>query len=657
MEFFCVQKSITLKLPHKECVLHAPDSEALASKQIPLKNIYCGNVYWEIAHARSIGGDSAAIALPLNDALQRLMPPVLRPWSIGNDLIAQVREIVRRRSPDRQGKPLRFVLVNGVGTMIGDTLIGAAAVEIAIRRVRNALGPVEVHAGLGWNARPGTENIFQRCPVISVVHHHALTVEQLRGFDAYWDFSELLAMEGYDTLPLIDFYLNSLGIDHASVASAEKIPPLRLPPAIVADAKAMLDPCRGRPVLLIQGQASTPLRSMPDIFMAELIGDVLRETDTCVLLTQPSPVGMRIEDEERAIRLDAWCQGSTDRYLALVSQIDMLISIDSLAIHAAAAAKIPGVAIFTTLDPHLRLAYAPTLTGLLIPGATGLKTWGKHKADANWPDEQAEYDKAWATMDKSVILDALKFASQTATLGALAISDDSLPADENVHNCPTEQDNLILHSESQGLSMTPQKQVLHIGCGHYDPRKLPTYFRTEAWRELRLDIDPRAQPDIVADMRDLSQLADGQVDAIYSSHNVEHLYPHEVPVALKEFRRVIKPEGFALITLPDLQEVARLVADGRLDDPAYISPAGPIAPHDILYGHRPSMEKGNLFMAHRTGFTAKTLAQALVSAGFAMITVQRNPALFNLWAIAFVNTPSDEQLKEAQSEMFPLPVQ
>ena len=85
------------------------------------------------------------------------------------------------------------------------------------------------------------------------------------------------------------------------------------------------------------------------------------------------------------------------------------------------------------------------------------------------------------------------------------------------------------------------------------------------------------------------------MDAVWSSHNVEHLYPHEVPVALAEFRRVLKPEGFAIVTCPDLQAVAELVAQDKLTQPAYQSPSGPISPLDILYGHRPALALGNLF--------------------------------------------------------------
>jgi ubiquinone/menaquinone biosynthesis C-methylase UbiE len=183
------------------------------------------------------------------------------------------------------------------------------------------------------------------------------------------------------------------------------------------------------------------------------------------------------------------------------------------------------------------------------------------------------------------------------------------------------------------------KTVLHVGCGPYKPEKLHAMFRTQEWQELRLDIDPKVKPDIVASITDLSALADGSVDAVFSSHNLEHLYPHEVPLALREFRRVLKsPQGIALITLPDLQQVAQLIAEDKLDEPAYQSPAGPIAPLDMLYGHRPSLARGNLFMAHRTGFTAKTLAQAMAQAGFAQASVGRD-GKFNLWGIGYVTVP------------------
>ena len=78
-----------------------------------------------------------------------------------------------------------------------------------------------------------------------------------------------------------------------------------------------------------------------------------------------------------------------------------------------------------------------------------------------------------------------------------------------------------------------------------------------------------------------------------------------------------------------------LVAQDKLLEPAYMSPAGPIAPIDILYGHRPQIAAGNLFMAHRCGFTRRVLEGTLNAAGFmAVVSVARAAPYFDLWAVA-----------------------
>ena len=154
------------------------------------------------------------------------------------------------------------------------------------------------------------------------------------------------------------------------------------------------------------------------------------------------------------------------------------------------------------------------------------------------------------------------------------------------------------------------RKLLHIGCGPKTQANThPTFHDPRQWAETRLDIDPNARPDIVASMTDMSMVESEQFDAIFSSHNLEHLYPHDVPTALAEFKRVLKPTGFALIIVPDLQRVGELIAADKLEDPAYMSPSGPICPVDMLYGFRKSLAAGNLFMAHKMGFTRKTIAQ------------------------------------------------
>ena len=188
------------------------------------------------------------------------------------------------------------------------------------------------------------------------------------------------------------------------------------------------------------------------------------------------------------------------------------------------------------------------------------------------------------------------------------------------------------------------KTFLHVGCG--PKRKDRTTAGFAEWDELRFDIDKSVQPDLVGTMTDMSSVSSESVDAVFSSHNIEHLYPHEVPLALGEFLRVLTPSGIAVITCPDLKSVCALIAEDKLTEAAYTSPAGPIAPIDILYGLRSSMAQGNLYMAHRCGFTKKVLAGTLQASGFKSVaTLSRGYPYFDLWAVA-----SKEELPEAQMQ-------
>jgi protein O-GlcNAc transferase len=198
------------------------------------------------------------------------------------------------------------------------------------------------------------------------------------------------------------------------------------------------------------------------------------------------------------------------------------------------------------------------------------------------------------------------------------------------------------------------KTILHVGPGHRsNGAKVYTAFRTPEWRELRLDIDPANEPDIVGSMLAMPSVADESVDAVYSAHNIEHVYPHEVPVVLSEFLRVLKPGGFLVVTCPDLQSVAQLVAEDKLTDAAYRSPAGAITPLDILYGYRPALASGNLFMAHKCGFTLKVLLATLLAGGFAVVSGKRRPAAYDLWAVAVKGNASEEVVTQMAATYLP----
>lgn len=197
------------------------------------------------------------------------------------------------------------------------------------------------------------------------------------------------------------------------------------------------------------------------------------------------------------------------------------------------------------------------------------------------------------------------------------------------------------------------KTFLHVGCGQNTKEQAGIGFRGDDWQEIRFDINPEVKPDIIGTMTDMSGVEDESVDAIFSAHNIEHLYPHEVPLALAEFTRVLRNDGFVVITCPDLQSVAALIVDDKLTEAAYQSPAGAIAPLDILYGLRSSLARGNLYMAHRCGFTQRVLAEVLQQNGFDVAVVRQRKDCFDLWALAFKSNQDKETLLAMAKLYFP----
>jgi ubiquinone/menaquinone biosynthesis C-methylase UbiE len=196
-------------------------------------------------------------------------------------------------------------------------------------------------------------------------------------------------------------------------------------------------------------------------------------------------------------------------------------------------------------------------------------------------------------------------------------------------------------------------KFLHVGCGPKTKSSTTRAFNSPECQEIRFDIDSQVEPDITGTMTDMSSVDTGSVDAIYSSHNIEHLYPHEVGAALREFYRVLTEDGFVMLTCPDLQSVCRLVVEDKLLSTAYHSPAGPIAAIDMLYGFRPSMAEGNLYMSHRSGFTQTTLRGTFEHFGFLSVATMRREQHFDLFCLASKQNLDNNELISLAKSHFP----
>ena len=192
-------------------------------------------------------------------------------------------------------------------------------------------------------------------------------------------------------------------------------------------------------------------------------------------------------------------------------------------------------------------------------------------------------------------------------------------------------DDYIARDEGSRTERGRATRVLNAGSGSATGAMHPA-FDPSAWKEVRIDIDARNAPDIVGSISDMRGIVeDGSFDAIWCSHCIEHLHDHEVLPALREFKRILSDAGFAIVSCPNLDAIAKLLVSEDIELVAYLSPAGPIRLLDMIFGHSPSIATGHFHMSHKTGFTVDRLGRLAVNAGFAETRVHEGEN-YDLWA-------------------------
>lgn len=77
-----------------------------------------------------------------------------------------------------------------------------------------------------------------------------------------------------------------------------------------------------------------------------------------------------------------------------------------------------------------------------------------------------------------------------------------------------------------------------------------------------IDAYPGVNPDIVASVTAPAGLpfGDASVDAVYAGHVLEHIDPADLPAALAEIRRVLRPGGRFAAVGPDLDRIDPLAS-------------------------------------------------------------------------------------------------
>jgi ubiquinone/menaquinone biosynthesis C-methylase UbiE len=156
---------------------------------------------------------------------------------------------------------------------------------------------------------------------------------------------------------------------------------------------------------------------------------------------------------------------------------------------------------------------------------------------------------------------------------------------------------------------------LNLGCGD---KILDGFINVDVANE-------RAgkQPDVICDVRNLDKFSDNYADEILSVHVIEHFWRWEVIQILKEWVRVLKPNGKLIIECPNLKSAC----EEFLKNPDLHSGPGPEGQRTmwVFYGDPRWTDP---LMVHRWGYTPQSLANIIHQAGLRDLRLE--PAQFKL---------------------------
>jgi len=294
-----------------------------------------------------------------------------------------------------RARPLRLAIINIFSAALGDSVQCLTLLREIRARLEAHFPQLKLDL-LQARFSTATDALYLRSGLAEATYCLPLPVSWLSRYDAYFDFSTEYVRPDR---AWIDGCLEAAGIDPFEVPEARKRNSLSLDPAAVA----RLAPCveaaraRGRPLLLIHPLASTRIRSIPLARLPSLIAAVLEHTDYTLVSTVPLPLA-----DERFVDWSAASETFED-FAYLISQVDAFISADTATYHVADAFDVPGVVLFTSIEPAHRTPYYLFAEGLQL--RPGNRLSGMHFSER--PEDVTYAESLWVDLSDHDVIEAL----------------------------------------------------------------------------------------------------------------------------------------------------------------------------------------------------------------------------------------------------------
>lgn len=317
------------------------------------------------------------------------------------DVLSMQLAALKARHPTK--KHFRLAVVNAFGTNLGDTILGMTALRHIAGYLKQHLDSFVIDLLLGANAGVANFDIAGHDDWVGDQYLLGPTLSEFSRYDAYFDFTGLIALPRITEMAISDWYLWWSGLDPATVPSADKRNILYHQWPVWQEVSRALQGIKGRKIFF-NPKASVPLRTFADEHVPKFLKRLLKlAPDTTIIVDREIKL-----DHPRLVNLSKEIN-SAAKFGALVAHMDGMISVDSFALHAADCASVPSVGLFASIDPYA-YPYYPHHQGVLIPDGETLPAYKKFKTntDEEWAAIKDVYAESWGRLDAQVVWNILQ---------------------------------------------------------------------------------------------------------------------------------------------------------------------------------------------------------------------------------------------------------
>jgi hypothetical protein len=237
---------------------------------------------------------------------------------------------------------LRVHVINGMGVTLGDSIIGITALIAIKKRFPHIIFTIyrPAHA-------PGyVKRLYElAAPLLGCVVDLPVSIDAIPSGELRVDMGNHLFWPKFATLPMIDFFIDAMGVKPEDIPAAHKrnhwLQELSLPePQMNSGEYVLLCPT-----------ASTPLRSIPSSMHASLAQALWQRFGLPV-------AGFGAIDHPHYTDLSPRSPDTAD-FIAWIKGARYLVTPDTAAVHIGAGFDIPTTAFFTSIAAQLRVRDYP----------------------------------------------------------------------------------------------------------------------------------------------------------------------------------------------------------------------------------------------------------------------------------------------------------